>query len=69
MTLVLATRMSLGHWASGLAVLLAFVCYLRIGELVGLKVGDVAVAGDPRVSSRLLAIHVSLLDFLEWRFV
>jgi hypothetical protein len=37
--------MAHSHWASGVTVLLAFVCYLRIGELVSLKVGDVAMAG------------------------
>jgi integrase len=60
LTLVLATKMAHSHWASGVAVLLAFVCYLRIGELVSLEVGDVAMAGDPRVSSKLPRIALRL---------
>jgi integrase len=34
----------------GVAVLLAFVCYLRIGELCSIRVSDVAVPGDFRLS-------------------
>ena len=37
-----------GHARLGFAVLLAFDCYLRIGELLHLRACDIALAGDPR---------------------
>lgn len=38
-----------GLWDSAVATLLAFDCYLRIGEFCKLKVRDVAMPGDPRL--------------------
>ena len=47
-----AVRMAAtGHWSSGVGVLLSFECYLRIGELAGLRRKDVADVGDPRLGS------------------
>lgn len=34
-----------GHYAAGIATLVAFHCYLRIGELTSLRLKDVALAG------------------------
>jgi integrase len=38
-----------GHLEAAAAVLLAFDCYLRISEVCGLRVCDVAFPGDPRL--------------------
>lgn len=40
-----------GRWLHGVATLLAFDCYLRIGEFTSLTRGDVADAGDLRLGS------------------
>ena len=38
-----------GHFAEGLATVLGFHCYLRLGEICNLRVSDVADSGDARV--------------------
>ena len=38
-----------GYWHHGVGCLLAFTCYLRVGELCGIQHGDVADIGDPRM--------------------
>jgi integrase len=45
-----------GKWSQGVAVVLAFDCYLRIGELLGLRSEDVADVGDARVGVAHLPI-------------
>jgi integrase len=40
-----------GRWALGVGTLLAFDCYLRVGELCGLRRKDVADCGDPRMGA------------------
>ena len=40
-----------GQWIKGIGCLLAFDCYLRVGELVGLTRSDVADTGDRRLGS------------------
>ncbi len=47
--LIAATMAHSGFHAHSIASLLAFDCYLRIGELVGLTVSDVARIGDHRL--------------------
>jgi integrase len=48
-----ACRMaSTGYFELGVATLLAFDAYLRVGELVGLRVDDVADVGDHRLGGR-----------------
>ena len=44
----------------GLAVLLAFDCYLRVGELVGLRRCDVADTGDVRMGSAYRGMSLRL---------
>ena len=39
-----------GHYAAGVGVLLAFDCFLRVSELVGLRREDVADYGDRRIA-------------------
>ena len=53
LTLAIACHMARTDIAAGVAVLLAFVCYLRISEIVALKVGDVIVPKYARVSTDL----------------
>jgi hypothetical protein len=50
LTALIACTLALsGHRAAGVAVLLAFDCYLRAGELTSLRLCDVARPGDPRL--------------------
>ena len=52
LTCLLATWLTLHHHHdAGLAVLVGFDCYLRIGEILGLKVSDIASANDPRLGA------------------
>jgi integrase len=52
LTVVIATRLlTQGHRLPALGVLLAFDCYLRLGELLGLRKEDVACPRDPRMGS------------------
>ena len=38
-----------GHWSMGVGILLAFDCYLRVGELLNLRWSDVALPQDRRL--------------------
>lgn len=49
-----------GEHDAALAVLLGFDCYLRIGEILGLKVKDVATARDPRLGSAYRGVMLRL---------
>ncbi len=49
-----------GHWRAGVGVLLAFDCFLRVGELTSLKCEDVADSKDPRVSSSFKGMSLRL---------
>ena len=52
MTVCIGVRLACrGRFSMGVATLLAFDCYLRVGELVGLTRSDVADAGDRRRGS------------------
>lgn len=52
MTVCIAMHMVCnGNWRLGVATLLAFDCYCRIGELMSLTHDDVARANDPRMGS------------------
>jgi len=47
--LLACTMANSGHARAGLAVLIAFDCYLRIGELTSLRVCDVLIPRDERL--------------------
>lgn len=47
-------------WALAVGTLLAFDCLLRVSELVGLRVEDVADSGDPRVGTRFSGMALRL---------
>jgi integrase len=47
-------------WSLGVATLLAFECYLRIGELTNLTTEDVAVSGDRRMGSAYRGVSLRL---------
>lgn len=49
-----------GHWRAGVGVLLAFDCFLRVGELTGLRCDDVADSKDPRVSTSFKGMALRL---------
>jgi hypothetical protein len=52
LAVVIAVRLAaVGQWPSGVGVLLAFNCYLRIGELAGLRRRHVALDSDVRFGS------------------
>jgi len=52
LTCLLSTYLTLrGHHDAGLAMLVGFDCYLRIGEILNLKVSDIATANDPRLGA------------------
>lgn len=50
-TLLAVTLARSGFYAEGIALLLSFDCYLRVGELVGLRFRDIARPNDPRLGS------------------
>src|SRR6185437_167661 len=50
-----------GRVASALAILLAHSAYLRISEVVGLRVCDVAIAKDPRLPSSFKGVALRLV--------
>lgn len=61
LTVCVAVHMaSNGHWALGVGTLLAFDCYLRIGELTGLRRRDVADKGDARLGSAYTGVSLRL---------
>jgi hypothetical protein len=60
LAVVIAFKMSGTCWAVGVACLLAFVCYLRIGELCRIRASDVAGAGDLRLSSTRRGMSIRL---------
>jgi integrase len=49
-----------GQHDASLAMLVGFDCYLRIGELLSLKVQDVAVSNDPRLGSAYRGVLLRL---------
>ena len=52
LTVAISTRLaSYGKPRHAIAVLVAFDCYLRIGELLGLRREDVALPQDPRLNA------------------
>jgi integrase len=61
LTCLLAAWMAAhGQHDAGLALLLGFDCYLRIGEILGLKVGDVAVNDDARLGAAYRGVMIRL---------
>ena len=53
LTVAIAMRMATdGNPDMAIGTLLAFECYLRIGELIGLRFKDVAGPGDPRTDEQ-----------------
>ena len=52
----------LGHEEASTALLLSFDCYLRIGEVVGLRCSDVVLPGDTLLGVRVSAGSVNLRD-------
>lgn len=50
-----------GLFMHGLGCLLSFECYLRIGELLGIKVQDIADNGDPRFGFDTSNQHMAIL--------
>lgn len=62
LSVCVAVRLAcVGKWSMGLGVLLAFDCYLRVGELCGLVRKDVALPLDVRLgsSSRGMALRLA----------
>lgn len=56
-----AVKMALsGEWAMGVGVMISFDCLLRIGELTGLTVGDVADSKDARISTSFEGLALRL---------
>lgn len=49
-----------GEHEAALAMLVGFDCYLRIGEILGLKVRDVATARDPRLGAAYRGVMLRL---------
>ena len=49
-----------GQHHAALAMLVGFDCYLRIGELLSLKVQDVAVSNDTRLGSAYRGVLLRL---------
>ena len=61
LTVCVALRLAVkGKWAMGLGVLLAFDCYLRIGELCSLTRNDIAGHNDPRLGSSYSGVSLRL---------
>lgn len=61
LTCLLAVWMAMrGEHDAALAVLVGFDCYLRIGEILGLKVQDVALARDPRLGAAYRGVMLRL---------
>ena len=61
LTVCVGLRLALsGRWALGVGTLLAFECYLRVGELCGLRRKDVAVPGDRRLGSLHRGMYLRL---------
>ena len=61
MTVCIAVRLvTQGKWAMGVATLLSFDCYLRVGEMCGLTGSDVADAGDKRRGSHHTTMELRL---------
>lgn len=49
LTVLIALKISVHSWPLAVATLVAFDCFLRVGELVGLKREDVADSNDARL--------------------
>jgi integrase len=61
MTLLIACTLARsGHRAAGVATLLAFDCYLRVGELCRLRVCDMVMPDDARMGSSFTGMIVTL---------
>lgn len=61
LAVVLACKMTQnGLLRQGIGVLLAFDCFLRIGELVNIRRGDVADTGDSRMGSEYRGMSLRL---------
>jgi integrase len=59
-TAAIAIRMAADGYADfGVGVLVAFSCFLRVSELVGLKVADFADAKDPRTGSSDMVLRLA----------
>ena len=63
LTVVVAARMAMaGSWSGGVGALLAFDCYLRVGELCNIRRCDVAMVDDPRLGAGVQGVHIRLAD-------
>jgi integrase len=51
LTVVIALKIAVRSWPLAIGTLVAFDCFLRVGELVGLKREDVADSNDARLGS------------------
>ena len=60
--LIATTFVCRGAWSTGVAVLLAFECYLRVGVLSRLTRGDVATSSDDRLGSVFSGMALRLLN-------
>lgn len=61
LTVLVAVQLTrMGHLRAGIATLLAFDCFLRVGELVKLHRGDVADSGDMRLGSEYHGVALRL---------
>ena len=61
LAVLIACRLAVtGYMDFAIATLLAFDTYLRVGELVGLRVADVADAGDDRLGGGTILMSIRL---------
>ena len=61
LTVIIASTLSRsGHHAQALACLLAFDCYLRVGEMTSLRACDVIMPNDPRMGSAFTSMALRL---------
>jgi len=69
LTCLMAVWMAIrGQHHAALAMLVGFDCYLRIGELLSLKVQDVAVSNDPRLGSAYRGVLLRLAHTKTGRY-
>ena len=60
LTVLIALKISLHSWPLAVGTLLAFDCFLRVGELVGLKREDVADSSDARLGAEFKGMALRL---------
>lgn len=60
LTVIIAIKMAVRSWPLAVGTLLAFDCFLRVGELVGLKREDVADSADARLGASFKGMALRL---------